>query len=1165
MLRMGCKYKVKKADLKALFGSAEMHMSGKYHTYYERLGLRKGGPKGNFFCFNAEAHGGGTDLKPSLSIDESTGKWTCFACGIKGNFQKYWRDYIKGGPSGDSYTDFLIDFLELNETSYLNFSKEYDKNAERNSKDLRNLYEILQSEKMKKLGRPWILSGELTAMAKEMTMLPMEDLNKWVDNLLKDKKAKDYLYQNRRITEDIIKRHKLGWFEHVTKDKYGKEYRRWKYVFPMINAEGDFVNAKAYDPTASNPTFKWVFPYKHRDKTPVPINNFTKHKILFLEGEPDLYCALSFGYEGAVTFGSISAKNVDTVFGRNHAKQLFKGKEIVICFDSDEASQKPAQELAMSLFPYVKQIKIVDLNKSEINPNGLDPELTHEVKYWDSKAKKEVSKIKRSEKDFTDFMKKNGFDDSAKTEFDKLIQETPVFTYNTERKRKEVFKVTLQEARTSKYFSADRSKELELVASVVDFNCSAFMYPTEFTVSCRAMGNEEKMDGKCKNCSLPEKHGFGTNKEMVIKFMREIPKESINDNHCIEISDHNILGLVQVTDNQKMQHLKKLCSIHDTCRWCMIVDGKPEKLLHVTLSKDVGGYNDLDQDGSKFASNADIDMDAYIRGDSDIYPNKPYKFMASQTTAWNGQHAVLFIDKCEPMETSIEAFEMDQDVHDLLSIFTPNEGESISDHLKRRYKIFADAAGITGRQELFFMNDLAFFSTIELDNKMLPEVKRGWVEVLIAGDPRTGKTLISKFLHKHYKIGEIVAGSSGVSRSGLIGGVSPTKQKGHISWGKIPMNDGGLVIIDEMSEIDIPVLFDMTNVRSEGVADISKIVSSTTVARCRKIMLSNARQWRQEDEKKYNYGIQFLKELCLSDKVLARFDVAFVVKGTDVAIEKFKSDYSEITTEFNEYQCRHLIMWAYSRKSDEIEFEDGFNEYVNKKNVELNNKYHQTVQLVNQERVKLVRLSISVATMLYSTVEDDWNKIYVKKEHLDYVVEFLNEIYCHQNMRMDHYTAMIRSHEVLGNMRFMENISEYVDLGQLLKEEEFTERAITQIFYDYLSLVSNNKLYMPDACNDTSMKYGGFINDLGQKFIGVITARNCFSRTGRGMYKKTSMFNTWLGERITLGDKASKSNILELKASESADKNLEEVKKLSRNRSNAKKGRKGRLGKLEEL
>jgi len=1152
---MGDKYKIKKSNLKQLFATAEMLMQNSgYRSLFERLELRQGKNK-NFFCINEGAHSQGNDRVASLSVDDKTGQWHCFTCGIKGNFQTYWRDYLQGNQYGTSFTDFIIDFLKINTMDFMGFGDSDEERAlEKNARQIEKLYNALQNERLADSKKPHILNGELSKMVKKLSRLDMGQLDSWVEALVNNEEKMEYLWKTRRITEEIVRRYKIGWYEHHIKPASGDRFSEWKFIFPVISAEGDFINAKVYNPWTKNPNYKWMHPFKGMQYGPIPINNFTKNKIYFFEGEPDCYCAIAMGIEGAVTFGSAAKKDVVDVFGKDHSKQLFFGKEIVIVKDSDEASAKWSNDLALSLYPYASQIKVIDLDISDINPHGLDPNAVADFTF------NKVTKTKRTEKDFTDFMEKNGFEENARTLFDNLVDRSDVFTYDLDREREVLYKVTVQESRQAKYNSPDRMKRLEIIASVSDFNCNAYMYPTEISINCKRIIKEDHKRG-CDMCSIADICEAGSNNAVNLKIVRDKTKEMINDPSYIQATDHDILGLIEVTDTQRSQQLKKICGINTMCRVCTIIDVQSEKLIHVSLAKDVGEFTEHDvndDDEEEIGATADFDVEAYIRGDSDIYPNKSYKFKAVQTTAWFGQQAVLSIDKAEPIETSIESFKMDQDIHDLLKIFRPKENETVEQQLDRKYKVFSGASGITGRKDIFFMNDLAFFSCIEIRNKMLPGIKRGWVEVLIAGDSRTGKTVITKFLHNHYKIGEIVAGSSAVSRTGLLGGVTTFKGKSSISWGKIPMNDKGIVIIDEMSRIDIDTLIDLVDVRSEGVAQVTKSKSGKAAARVRKIMMSNARGWKVEDQKEYNYGIQFLRELCLQDSIFARFDVAFVVREDDVDSKDFESDYAEITTEFNEYQCRHLIMWAYSRKPNDFIIEKGLNEYINECSIKMNEDFHSSTQLVNQEqRAKLVRMSVSLATMLYSTPDDDWNKVLVKKEHVDYIVKFLYKLYCHKNMKMDLYSQMKGSFDTLGDMGFMEDISHYVDLRPMLNEEEFTSQGIQQIFYDYIHKVSDKELYIVDAKTDKVKRHGMYANEVNQKLIGILTTRNCLTRTKRGAFKKTKMFNSWLEERSRLGDKATRPYILELNKNQSNTDFIESIETGQDNRRTNKKRKSG--------
>jgi hypothetical protein len=456
------KYNLTKEQTKMLFGIAEDQMAGSYHEIYQKLGWRKHA-NGNFHCWNESAHTNGIDAKPSFSVDKNNGRWHCFTCGVEGNFQKTWTDQIKGGQWGDHYTDFIIDFLGLQSVTGITTEKISDEAID----NLKELYEAVEN-KYHKDGKYFSLSDASLKKVSEETTIDISELNQYVDNLLNDQGKLDYIRRERNITPEIIKKYKLGLDD------------KGAYVFPIIDGSGLLLNMKAYNPT--NPNFKWLHKYRGRPVKPTPMDNFTKQTIYFFEGEPDTYCAIGFGIEGAVTMGAAANKDVVKVFGYEIAKMLFTDKEIVICCDSDEEGARAAKAIAKSVYQFAKQVKIVNLNyDKEINPFGLDPEKTKEVVVRTQK------KVKRAEKDYTDYMKKNGFGQEAVDKFNKLVTDTPVYTENVSRVKQEEYKVSIQEARNPKYFDYDGNKRLIVSGTISDFDERAYFYDKSFCVSCPMM------------------------------------------------------------------------------------------------------------------------------------------------------------------------------------------------------------------------------------------------------------------------------------------------------------------------------------------------------------------------------------------------------------------------------------------------------------------------------------------------------------------------------------------------------------------------------------------------------------------------------------------------------------------------------------------------------
>lgn len=1100
--------KLNREELTQLFSIIDIRMANNYHKCYQQFGLKKAS-NGNFHCFSAKDHAHG-DADASLSISNSTGQYQCFGCSLVGNFQTFWKEQLKNKYGSGNYIDFMVDYLKLKPIEFM--KKKNTDITEEQSAQLKDLYDKVIQKYESQEKKPFILNDTLIGLVKENTTLDKSELDDYVNALLASPKHLDYLKTERNIGPEIIKKYKIGIHKRA-------------FTFPMIDGAGNLINVKMYNPLTDDLRFKWWCLYEKSGTYPVPIDSLTKDPIYFFEGEPDTFCALGFGIEGAITLGSKGSVDIIKVLGYDTAKRMLTGKEIVICLDADNQSRGYAEKLAASIYQFdIKQLKIIDLNKSEINPNGLDPTAMKTIKKKGGEIKK------RSEKDFTEFMKKNGFNENAKTLFLKLVNDTQVYTQNIKRIPVEKFKVTLQESRAPKYFSHDGSKRIEIAATICDFDESAYLYDKKFGISCICMGDKNiKLMNACKRCVLPQLPGFDNKKELLFQCLREGRPNPFT----VIISANDMLALIETSNKEKLINQKTVCGIEPSCKVCKIIPDEQEKVLHVRLSREVSKYGEMAGD----YSNSDIQVDAYIINE-DVYPGKSYKMRGIQTKDPNTQKAVLVIDEVEPIATSIDNFKMDQETHEILSVFKVKKDETIEQHLERRYKIFGADAGVTGRHEVFELMDYSYFSQVEINNKLFPSMRRGWVETLIVGESRSAKTMMAKHLMGRYKVGEMLSGSSAVTRSGLLGGIKMFKGRPRISWGAIPLNDGGMVIIDELSNVTHEILNDMTSARSDGIMRIDGIEKGCAPSRTRKIMMSNPRG--DHANKRDLKGVDMFLNVCIQKQILSRFDAAIYIMADDVI--EFDREYLNTSDEFTEYQCTVLIMWVYSRKPDDIIYEDGIEEYLNECQEELLKKYHRDTQLINQEmRLKLLRMATSVAGMTYSTLENDWNKLYVKKEHVKHIKEFLDKVYCYPNMRLDEFSRQKTSSEILGDMRFMENILKYIDIKNLINENEFSQIAMQQVFYDYLDKVQSKILFMVDAKTDQKRTTGVPINLGIQKLISTLVSRNCFIRR-KTNYRKTEQFANWLLKMEGI-DELRFSDILESDSDKPDIEIIEELKK----------------------
>jgi len=1101
----------KQKDIDRLYAIIDSAAEGRYHELFIALGEVQA-KNGNFHCWNPGGHSDGEDTNASLSISNSTGQWKCHGCSISGNLNTYFKKYIAESPQdkwGGSYTKFMCDILGLN--AYLPDNEQDEKLVKQAVEISKHFEEIISKKKTKPSSEP----------KKEVPTISQEENDKYVEALLKIDKPKQLLLEKRLINDDIIMKYRIG---YSVKDG--------AITFPMIDNKGQILNIKLYRPW--NEKFKWQAKLSGLTQSfiPTPVTHLTHTKLYIFEGEPDCYCAAAHGFFG-ITCGSASNKSFKKFYG-DQFETIFKNKEIVFCMDADEAGTAAATDLAKELYGTVKQIKIINFNKSEINPHGLDPTLMKEVN----------GKQKRAQKDFTEFMQLNGLGEKAIRIFSELEKLTPVYTQNTARSKIEKFKVSLAESVNSRYYDKDSLKHLEILASIREFDEKVYKFPTKICVSCKPLFDINfKNNNMCKKCKIATLNGFGDN-TMDSVSMTLIPMSSPESRDLkknqIAIREKDILSLIQTTDEKVYKAKKAVLDIPESCKDVKFTDEDIHSLQHVSLVRDPDDM--LDESPASMrdkGSKSDFIVDAFFFGEKiatseRIDVNKSYRLQAVQTLRPGQQSVALFCYDVQPTEETFDTFQMDDDTYEMLTVFRPSENQSIKEHLDERYKVFGNAAGINGREDLFFLTDLAYFSTIELRNdQVLPSIKRGWVEVLIAGDSRCGKSVVGDFLYNHYHFGGFLGGSDAITRTGLVGGVVKSFGRNKIQWGKLPQNDKGTVIIDELSRVDHDGLKSITELRSSGFAQIEKIASGQIPSRVRKICFSNWRGWREEDVDHSAYGIENIRKLCFEDAILSRFDIATVVKAGDV--KKFDCKYERISSRFTSFQCRTLLNWAYSRRPDQIKFEDGTAEALNEAQAKLLEKFHPTTQLINQEmRAKICRMSTSLATFLFSTDPENWDVIYVKLEHIKYITDFLDKLYSHKNMGMIEFSEEKKRSEVLGDMRFMMNILDVVDLESVMSFKEGTERDICQIFSDYLLRVGKCEMAIVDGKTDEIKTMGLNAFQLNDKFVGLLRARNCISKTSFNKYRKTEIFTEWLKKRKAQGDSAERSDILQSASSKSS-------------------------------
>jgi len=296
---------------------------------------------------------------------------------------------------------------------------------------------------------------------------------------------------------------------------------------------------------------------------------------------------------------------------------------------------------------------------------------------------------------------------------------------------------------------------------------------------------------------------------------------------------------------------------------------------------------------------------------------------------------------------------------------------------------------IYSRQNAHLAFDLVYHGVPAFKLKR-EQVFKGYPEALLIGDTRCGKTQIAKRLMAHYRLGQFASGE-GASFAGLVGGAQKQFNKWMITWGRIPINDGRLLVIDEVTGLTTDDIGNMSRIRSEGIAEITKIATASTSAKTRLMWLANP---RAHSVGHAGYGIELIKNLIGKDEDIARFDFAMVLANEDVAADLINDPVDrDVGHVYTSELCRALILWAWSRKPNQIIIrDDTYRACVDFSKLMLN-KYSEDFPIVHrgEQKKKIAKCAVALACRLFST--EDGETVLVLPEHVEYIYEFLCSLY----------------------------------------------------------------------------------------------------------------------------------------------------------------------------
>ena len=477
--------------------------------------------------------------------------------------------------------------------------------------------------------------------------------------------------------------------------------------------------------------------------------------------------------------------------------------------------------------------------------------------------------------------------------------------------------------------------------SVIGVEPKIYTIPTRLKVVCN----------KNATCNKPCPLAFGSNPDAA---------------QYVDVDPRQMLQFIDAPDSAQDTFLRKMFG-------CKSVVAEPVDFTNcqkVIFQESASFMDGLEE--SSFESRYGI----YMYSDFRLNATLKYNFEACRVTDPRSQQNYYVIRSAENVaslrpvvdETKFEKFRK-----------VAQESSSMQELIERHYAEWVPALAIEGRPDLFGALILTYCSITEIP--WCAGIIKGWLDTMVIGDTRTGKSQMAQRMVKALGMGNYINGEN-ARRTGVIGGVQRFGDSWVITWGAIPMNDRGLLIIDEASGLDVDDIKDLSSTRSSGAVTLNKIVKGEARARTRLIWLSNPRSGRNLSDF-YWKGYGAFQEFIPVAEDQARYDLVLTAAREDIDVLDGIDSEAQPKVEL----WQDLFNAAWSLPAEDVIFPKDFKIKVREVAHRLNDEYGGGPLVVGVAvHEKLLRLCCATAVLCGAIYE---GKLHVEEKHLEWAYEFL--------------------------------------------------------------------------------------------------------------------------------------------------------------------------------
>lgn len=450
----------------------------------------------------------------------------------------------------------------------------------------------------------------------------------------------------------------------------------------------------------------------------------------------------------------------------------------------------------------------------------------------------------------------------------------------------------------------------------------------------------------------------------------------------IDVDPRQLLQFVDSSDNAQDAYLRKMFG-------CKSIVSEPAEYTNIQkiLFQETASFVDGLEEAS-FEHRYGI----YLYEESRLLPTSRYNFEACRVTDPRSQQNFYVIRNAQPVQDGMDVSDkVDVDYFKAIA----NSCKSFKELAEAHYRMWLPALGIEGRPDLFAAIILTYLSVTEITWK--GGNLKGWLDTMVIGDTRTGKSQMAQRFVKTLNKGSYINGEN-ARRTGVIGGVQRFGDSWVITWGAIPMNDKGLLIIDEASGLEIEDIKELSATRSSGAITINKIAKGEAKARTRLLWLSNPRSGRNIEDF-YWKGYGAFQEYIPVVEDQARYDLVLTAARDDVGKLKGIPEVSNVPVE----KWKTLVNFAWNIDAENIIISDETRDEINHQCDVLDEKYGGGPLVVGVAvHEKLLRISCAIAVLCGSL---DYVRLVVQPRHVVWAAEMLEWTYEKPTMDYAGYIA----------------------------------------------------------------------------------------------------------------------------------------------------------------